>query len=57
MLLLTGQSIAETAKVCYKEEAGVELRDTAMHVEHAGGLANAFGAWASWEGAESFGKE
>ena len=55
MLLLTGRSVSDTAKQVYKEVAGVQLRDTQLHVEHAGGLANDFGAWASWQGAEEWG--
>lgn len=57
MLLLTGRSIADTACAIYKEIAGLELKETALKVEHAGGLANSFGAWASWPNAERFGSE
>ena len=55
MLLLTGRSVSDTAKRVYREVAGVQLRDTQLSVEHAGGLANDFGAWASWQGAEEWG--
>ncbi|PWN39391.1 hypothetical protein IE81DRAFT_294920 [Ceraceosorus guamensis] len=57
VLLLTGRSIADAACGIYKEVADVELKETALKVEHAGGLANAFGAWASWPDAEKFGSE
>lgn len=56
VLLITGESISEVARELYDPyETGKRLARTALSVEHAGGLANEFGAWASWEGAEVFG--
>ncbi|WFD30524.1 Protein-lysine N-methyltransferase efm5 [Malassezia sp. CBS 17886] len=52
-LLFTGQSIGDEAAPLYSEMAtGADtpraLQRTALEVQHAGGLANDFGAWGSW---------
>ena len=65
VLLLTGCSIGDEAARIYgaldQREAEARggqagaLQRTALEVEHAGGLANAFGAWGNWPGANAWG--
>ncbi|XP_006454853.1 hypothetical protein AGABI2DRAFT_198504 [Agaricus bisporus var. bisporus H97] len=56
VILLTSTSIEDVIKALYDFPPLGPMRRTALKVEH-GQLANVYGCWGSWEGAESFGKD
>ena len=56
-VLLTSVSVADALPSVYASPpVGPLHRAPGLHVEHAGGIQNAFGAWTNWVAGDDFGR-